>query len=482
MHKPSDTSRDEAISKKKIKDLRSTETLFRNALRSNLELTSLTDSKASVLISVNGFILTVIVTASGLILEDSVMIYPFISIMLTALVSILFATMAIRPRDKAHIVKKKYLNKVRSVAYYQDMADSDPDEYVERFMKVLESKKDVQINIIKHLHILGTEIDVKYKWLKKAYTSFAIGLIVSALLTTFVLHQNISQQKPQKKYLTNIYEASAVINVGKNQLIIAEDENSKHTLKLITIDTDGKIINSSKVKMSKEIKHMFKKEINDIEALAYDGKNHIYAITSFTTNKEHQHNKAREHLIRFNYQNGELSDLVMFDGLLEGLKELHPKLKKAIEKKDISRKKEINIEGLAYDRAKKELLIGFRSPTIKKEAILITLKNPAKIFDEDEKPALSMKLLDLEAHAIRGISYDLKKGGFWIIAGDVGKRKEPFKLWYFDSESSKLAKNHDIKDLGFAEGVTDIGDKLFIVRDDGNKMLHKPSTYEIIEK
>jgi hypothetical protein len=234
--------------------------------------------------------------------------------------------------------------------------------------------------------------------------------------------------------------------------------------------------------MSKEIKHMFKKEINDIEALAYNGKNHIYAITSFTTNKEHQHNKAREHLIRFNYQNGELSDLVMFDGLLEGLKELHPKLKKAIDKKDISRKKEINIEGLAYDRAKKELLIGFRSPTIKKEAILITLKNPAKIFDEDEKPALSMKLLDLEAHAIRGISYDLQKGGFWIIAGDVGKRKEPFKLWYFDSDSLKLAKNHDIKDLGFAEGVTDIGDKLFIVRDDGNKMLHKPSTYEIIEK
>ncbi len=56
--------------KQEQKDYRSIETLFRNGLRSNLELTSLADAKASVLISVNGFILTVIITASGLYLNN----------------------------------------------------------------------------------------------------------------------------------------------------------------------------------------------------------------------------------------------------------------------------------------------------------------------------------------------------------------------------------------------------------------------------
>ena len=89
------------------KDFRSIETLFRNSLRANLELTALADSKASVLISVNGFILTVIITASGLYLNNPNMIYPFVTILLTALISILLGTMAIRPRDKQQFMKKK---------------------------------------------------------------------------------------------------------------------------------------------------------------------------------------------------------------------------------------------------------------------------------------------------------------------------------------------------------------------------------------
>ena len=173
---------------------RTVETLFRNALRSNLELTSLADTKASILISVNGFILTVIITASGFQLQDSGMIYPFIAIIMTALISITFAVMAIRPRFKKHITKKKHLEGYDSVLYFQDMADLAPDEYVRNVHKVIGNKGLTQSHIMKHLHMLGAEINLKYIWLRRAYSAFALGLIVSVFFVIFSMNRAYAEQ------------------------------------------------------------------------------------------------------------------------------------------------------------------------------------------------------------------------------------------------------------------------------------------------
>ncbi len=170
------------------KTSRTVETLFRNALRSNLELTSLADTKASILISVNGFILTVIITASGLQLSDAGMMYAFSSIILTALLSITFAVLAIRPRFKNHLLKKEYQHDYYSVLFFQDMADLSPQDYLTNVHKVISSRGLTQAHIIKHLHMLGSEIKLKYIWLRRAYTVFAAGLIISALLVIVSMH------------------------------------------------------------------------------------------------------------------------------------------------------------------------------------------------------------------------------------------------------------------------------------------------------
>ena len=172
------------------KTSRTVETLFRNALKSNLELTSLADTKASILISVNGFILTVIITASGFQMSDSRMEYAFSAILFTAITSITFAVLAIRPRFKKHLLKKTHHKNYDSVLYFQDMATMSPEDYVVNVHQVISNKGLTQNHIIKHLHMLGAEINLKYKWLRLAYASFAVGLIVSALLVTASMYKN----------------------------------------------------------------------------------------------------------------------------------------------------------------------------------------------------------------------------------------------------------------------------------------------------
>jgi len=189
-----ETRRGSSLDRRKVRRTKKTsktvETLFRNALRSNLELTSLADTKASILISVNGFILTVIITASGFQLSEPGMISPFISILMTALFSITFAVMAIRPRFKKHLLKREYQTDYNSVLYYQDMADLSPCEYVKNVHKVIGNKGLTQSHIIKHLHMLGSEINLKYIWLRRAYTAFAVGLIISVIFV-FIFMQKV---------------------------------------------------------------------------------------------------------------------------------------------------------------------------------------------------------------------------------------------------------------------------------------------------
>jgi len=459
------------------KDFRSIETLFRNSLRANLELTALADSKASVLISVNGFILTVIITASGLYLNNPNMLYPFIIILLTSLVSILLATMAIRPRDKQQFMKKKYLKKFNSVAYFQDMSETAPDEYLQSVRKILKEKEEVHEHIIKHIHILGAEIKVKYSWLKRAYTAFGLGLSLSAVMMIIAMFKSMAIPQTHTQF-QHIYEPSGAVTLDDGKVLLVEDE-SRETLQVVSVSKNGEVKELGLPKMSHKIERKLKHKVRDVEGVAINEHNQLYLITSHTTNKKAKHKKAREQIVRLNYEQGKLSNFKHYHGLLEALQKLHPALNNSSHK----RKKQINIEALTWDRKAKSLLIGLRSPLIKGKAVVIPLKNPNDIFDKQEKAKLAQPiLLDLYGDGIRAMSWDKKRKGYWIVSGSSGKRKGDFSLWFWDKKKNLLTISHEDVDIGYAEGVTPLKDSgLFLVKDDGSVTTHG-ADYQIIKE
>ncbi len=410
------------------------------------------------------------------------MLYPFITIMLTALISILLGTMAIRPRDKAQLIRKEHLQKFNSIAYFQDMSEASPDEYLQTVRSILKDKKSVHEHIIKHIHILGSEIKLKYLWLKRAYTAFGLGLSLSAILMIIAMFKSIDIT-PRNNQFSHIYEPSGAISLNDGKVLLVEDE-SKQALQLVEVNKNGVVKELNKPEMSQKIKTIFKNKIRDLEGATSNGVDYIYVITSHTTNKARKHKVPREQIVRFNYHNGEISQVKLYHGLLDSLKLLHPQFKQALSTKEkVSRKKEINIEALTWDKEDKSLLIGLRSPLIDGKAVVIPLQNPDDIFDKKKQPKLDKPLLiDLEGDGIRGMSWDENKQGYWIIAGDVGKRKDEFSLWFWDKKYNKVTINEEITNLGFAEGITKIDDVgIFIVKDDGSFETHG-ANYSIIKE
>ncbi len=466
-------------------------TFFKNALRSNLDLTSLADTKAGILISINGFILTVSVTASGFAIQNAMMTYAFVAIILTSLGSIIFAVLAVKPRRKDKLVKRDELQGYKSLLYYQDMADLSPAEYNKQMKEVLVDSQESTDEMITHLHILGAEIKKKYFWLTQAYRYFSFGLIISAALIIYALMYveetaiyNLSKGNVvyNEDSFYNVFEPSGATTMPDGKVLIVEDEKATDSLKLVEIAKNGKVLEIGSLYLDKKLKKLFKKDIEDLEAITSDG-NIVYGITSHSLSRKNGRKLSRERFIMFKYDDGAIKEFHMYSDLKRDLAFSFPELAK----KSAFYTSEINIEGLSFDKETQTLIIGFRAPVVDGEAMLLAIENPQEIFLQNMKPKFSKPIrLKLDGMGIRDITYDEGKKGFWIIAGSSNERDANFSLWFWNRQNNevKLMKNHP--DIGFGEGITVINRDsnlpgLFIVEDNGQKP-NKSAKYIIIDR
>ena len=459
-------------------------TFFRNALKSNLDLTSLADTKAGMLISINGFILTVVVTASSFVAHNNLMTYAFICIILTALGSIVLAVLAVKPRTKEKLVKKEYLQGYASLLYYQDIAEYSPDEYQKKMKKSFKSTKESSKELVSHLHILSAEIKKKYHWLKIAYTFFSIGLIISAFLIIYALTEaNMQTNKDNEKKgyyvgkFYNIFEPSGATTVDNNKVLIVEDENSPRPLKLITFNEKNSVVEIGDLYIPKKLRKEFKKKIDDLEAITSDADT-IYAITSHSLNRANKNKKERNKLLMMHYKDESITNLFVYKHLKTDLIKYRPK----IFGNNLLGHNPINIEGAAANLDNHQLYLGFRAPLFREKAIIIPIKNPHQLFTKKRGKSLFAQpiFINLNGLGIRGMQYDKVKKGLWIIAGDSGNRTAEFQLYFYNFKTKIATLQKKDIDLGYSEGITLVtnnGKKfLFCVEDNGAKP-NKPANY-----
>ena len=463
-------------------------TFFRNALRSNLDLTALAETKAGILISINGFILTVTVTAASFTAHNDLMTYAFICIILTSLGSIILSVLSVRPRSKEQLVAKEHLEGYSSLLYYQDIASHSPDEYQEEVKETLKSIKKSRKELANHLHILGSEIKQKYHWLKFAYTFFSLGLILSAALIIYALVDANAKTVPTQEsdgYINgnfyNIFEPSGATTVENNKVLIVEDESSARPMKLVTFDENNHVVEIGDLHIPKKLKKAFKKKIEDLEAIAADGHT-VYAITSHAPNRANNNKKERNRLLVMHYEDESIKDLSIYKHLKAELVHFKPD----IFGERLLGYNPINIEGLAVNPKTHELYIGFRAPLFESKAIIVPVENPHQLFGKQaKKPYFKEPIfIDLDGLGIRGMHYDRLKEGLWIIAGDSGKRISKFQLYFYDFKTKKVLRIQKEIDLGFSEGVTLVNNNgkrlLFTVEDNGIKP-NKTADYHILD-
>jgi hypothetical protein len=322
----------------------------------------------------------------------------------------------------------------------------------------------------------------------------ALLLFVGLMVLTFAFQppSSVPETAPDFNRLLAIYEPSAVASLGDGRIVVAEDESGKPLHLLTSNATLGFQSEPLTTSLLTDVLSGKGKggKLDDLEGMAVDGRDFIYAVTSHSRTGSGKREAGREKLIRFRVEGTEIADLKVFDGLFDVLAEAHRSLDKAARNRKVGSGEALNIEALGFDASGERLLVGLRSPVVDGHGLIIVIENPDDIFERGARPVIAQEpwFLDLEKGGIRGLVYDPQLEGHLIISRREDKKAKPFKLWFWNGDLAQKPQRvriADVDNIERAEGITPIlqGDarRLLIVFDDGNALRRIGAHYQIFD-
>jgi predicted metal-dependent HD superfamily phosphohydrolase len=162
---------------------RGVQTMFRTTSHNHLELSSMADSKAHIMISVNSIIISV--SLSFLIARLAHyphFIIPTAILMAACLCSVIFAILSTRPSiSKGQFTEDDIRNKKTNLLFFGNFYSMQLQDYQWGMNQMIKDKDYLYNTMIMDIYYLGVVLARKYKFLRIAYTVFMWGLILSVI-------------------------------------------------------------------------------------------------------------------------------------------------------------------------------------------------------------------------------------------------------------------------------------------------------------
>lgn len=165
---------------------RGIETMFRNASRANYQLIAFADNKASIMITVNGFILSVLMASIGSTYNQTPWLaLPSVSFMLTSIASIFYSVLAAYPRvpdKKISIQEVREMKPDANILFFGTSANMDEDDYLQVTEEMLRDQNFLYRTMAQDNRNIGKMLLRKFKMLSLAYRAFLFGLTITLFL------------------------------------------------------------------------------------------------------------------------------------------------------------------------------------------------------------------------------------------------------------------------------------------------------------
>ena len=157
---------------------KSAQTQLKTALRNHIDLSSIADNKANIMLSVNAIVITVgIPLLVDRSYDNEQMIVPTAILALASLVSMVFATLSTRPakmngKTTSEMIKEKKSN----LFFFGNYFKMSFEEYEEGMKTVVSDNEILDNSITRDLFFLGHSLGHKYQYLRWCYNIFMYGI------------------------------------------------------------------------------------------------------------------------------------------------------------------------------------------------------------------------------------------------------------------------------------------------------------------
>lgn len=187
----SDVNRiDEKSSQKST--VRGVQTMFRLTSSNHLRLSSMSDNKSHIMISVNSIIISIIISVLfGRLASNREYIVPACILLLVCLGSMTFSILATRPSvSGGRFTEEDIRNKKTNLLFFGNFYKMQLEDYQRAMNQMMKDGDYLYNSMIKDIYFLGIVLAKKYKYLRISYTIFMWGLIIAVLafaITAFVV-------------------------------------------------------------------------------------------------------------------------------------------------------------------------------------------------------------------------------------------------------------------------------------------------------
>lgn len=502
------------------------ETMFRNSYRAELDTIALAATKANIMISLNGFIISALMISGAFIFASSpAFLFPAGVFLITAAASIAFALLSASPersdlfsglRDWAGAVRRRqarlrdlraYVMRARqgnngegpgNVLIYEQRVRLSREEYWAEMQALIRDRGRIYHSMSDQLYWLGQTADRKFRLLNMSYTVFRWGLLATILsflalklwltVVPVAADTGLRLRNMGIGAFDDIYEPSAVQQLPDGRLLVVEDEASR-ALNLLTIDESGVLVedNGLDVRMMRA----FGRKLTDLEGLSIDQSGRIYATTSHSLTKDGDRKADREQMLRFRISGSSVGEIASYGGLrdaLAGDRALREMvLEQTGEHLDMA---QLNVEGLAYVAETGHLYVGLRAPMAGSRGLIAVIENPDEMFDQQAAPRFGAPImLELQGGGIRALSYDPVLDSFLIVNELEGYEGNRFsQMWRWSGNPVMQPEPIALPDMINLNNVESIDSiilggeaRLLIMSDEGSADKNEPARYMMLD-
>lgn len=162
---------------------RGVETMYRNIYRTHINLSSIADNKANIMLSVNAIIISIVVTSliPKLGASPKLMI-PTGILLAVCLGALVFAIMATQPKvTKGKFTREDIAERRANLLFFGNFYKMDLDDFHWGMMEMIKDSDFLYSSMTRDLYYLGVVLAKKYQYLRICYAIFMYGLIASVL-------------------------------------------------------------------------------------------------------------------------------------------------------------------------------------------------------------------------------------------------------------------------------------------------------------
>lgn len=165
----------------KVGSARGIESMFRSSYRAQLDMIALAATKANIMISLNGLLLSMLLLSGAYFLSaEPLILVPVSLLLITCTVAVIFAVLAARPDvDKRKQKLGDFMSGDADMLIFEQFSKLSAEEFDTAMWGMLKDNERIYKNMISHIYDMGCIADKKFARLYISYNTFMVGLVIS---------------------------------------------------------------------------------------------------------------------------------------------------------------------------------------------------------------------------------------------------------------------------------------------------------------